>query len=124
MEESLPGKRSVAYPVAVLSGTAFALAFLLVSSLIAGAAVYFSPLSESVLSPIALALDGASALSGGFAAGRGSGRRGLVMGAAVGVLMLVLMLLLPLSADGGSGPLLKAAVCMPAALIGGVLGVR
>ena len=124
MEESLSAKRSVACPVAVLTGAAAALALLLVSSLVAGAAVYFSPLSETVLSPIALALDGAVALGGGFIAGRRSGRRGLVMGAAVGVILLALMLFLPLSADGGSGPLLKTAVCLPAALIGGVLGVR
>ena len=122
MEESLSAKRSVAYPVAVLTGVAFALAFLLVSSLIAGAVVYFSPLSETVLPAVALALDGAAALCGGFMAGHKSGRRGLVMGAAVGAVLLALMLLLPLSA--GSGPVLKAAVSLPAALIGGVLGVR
>ena len=123
MEESLSAKRNAAYPASILTGAAAALALLLVSSLVAGAVVYFSPLSETVLSPIALALDGAAALSGGFIAGRRSGRRGLVMGAAVGAVLLALMLFLPMSADGG-GSILKAAVGLPAALIGGVLGVR
>ena len=123
MEESLSAKRNAAYPASILTGAAAALALLLVSSLVAGAVVYFSPLSETVLYPVALVLDGAAALGGGFIAGRRSGRRGLIMGAAVGAILLALMLFLPVPADDG-GSILKAAICLPAALIGGVLGVR
>ena len=110
-----------AYLTSVLIGVASAALLLLTLSLAAAAAVYFSPLSEDVLSTVALFIDGAASLCGGFMAARCSGRRGLIMGASVGGILLLFTLLL-----GGSGgnAAAQTGVCLLSALAGGVLGVR
>ena len=109
-----------AFFTAVLIGLAGAALLLLILSLAAAAAVYFSPLSEDVLATVALFIDGAAALCGGFMAARCSGRRGLIMGAAVGAVLLLSTLLLGESGVSAA----QTGVCLLSALAGGVLGVR
>ena len=121
MEEKLRINGGAAYMTAVLIGVAGAALLLLILSLSVAAAVYFSTLSEDILGTVALFIDGAASLCGGFLAARCSGRRGLIMGAAVGAIILLLTLLL-----GGSGgnEASQIGVCLLSALAGGVLGVR
>lgn len=120
MEEKLRMNGGAAYMTAVMIGVVCAALLLLALSLAAAAAVYFSPLSEKVLSTVALFIDGAAALGGGFMAARCSGRRGLVMGAAVGGVTLLITLLL----SGNGADVAQIGVCLLSALAGGVLGVK
>ena len=122
MEGRIFAKGGASYFPAVLIGALGAAIVLLLLSLAAAAAVYFSPLNETVLAHTALFLDGAACLSGGFLAARCSGRRGLIMGAAVGAILLLLMLALGGAAEADW--VWKTGVCLLAACAGGVLGVR
>ena len=120
MEGKLRINGGAAYMTAVLTGVACAALLLLMLSLAAAAAVYFSPLSEKVLGTVALFIDGAAALWGGFMAARCSGRRGLIMGTAVGAVILLVALL----CGNGGNPAAQIVVCLLPALAGGVLGVK
>lgn len=122
MERKIPISGGAAYLPAVFIGVVTALILLLLLSLAAAAVVYFSPLSEDVMRSVALFIDGAVMLGGGFMAAKSSGKRGLLMGAAVGMILLVLML--PFGAPGGYSEGWKITVCLLSALAGGVLGVR
>lgn len=120
--EGKPGiNGGAAYITAVLTGTVCAALLLLALSLAAAAAVYFSTLNEDILGTVALFIDGAAALCGGFMAARCSGRRGLMVGTAVGAIIILITVLF-----GGSGGNAAAqiGVCLLSALAGGVLGVR
>lgn len=122
MEGKISLNGGAAYALAVLIGTVSALLLLLILSLAASAVVYFSPLSEDVLAKVALFIDGAVMLGGGFMAAKSSGRRGLIMGAAVGLILLLLMLV----CGGVAGPGSAGRICVGllCAMAGGVLGVR
>lgn len=72
-----------------------------------------------------LPLLGLSALAGGFAGAHALGRRGLVQGAKFGALLLVLLLAASL-ATGNVNPyalIIKAAIVMLCATLGGIFGV-
>lgn len=121
MEEKLTFSGGASYFIAVIIGLVAALLMLLLLSLAAAAVVYFSPISEEVLAQVALFIDGAAALTGGFMAAKSSGHRGLILGGVVGVILLALML--PLGTAGGIS-FWQSCICLLTALAGGVLGVR
>ena len=106
---------------AVLVGLALAWLGMLLCSLLASAVVYFAPFTDLVLGKLGLALEGLCLCVGGYAAGRLSGTRGLALGLLVGLLSLALLTLL--NGAGDHFPL-KALVCLAAAGLGGVVGVR
>lgn len=82
-------------------------------------------ISAACCHALQLPLLGLSAASGGFASAHALGRRGLVQGAKFGLLLLVLLLAATL-ATGNVSPaalIIKAAIIMLCAALGGILGV-
>lgn len=105
---------------AIMGGVAASLILMLLLSVPAALAVYYSSLSEAILPALALIINSLSLLAGGFLAGRLSGSCGLLLGLVVGVLATALMLLV-----GDTAETAAALACfLLAAMIGGVFGVR
>ncbi len=104
-----------------IHGLLAALALLLTFSLPAALIVYFSPLSETALTGVALLLDALAAGAGGWYAARRAGSRGLLCGALTALFLAPLLLLI---GPQTTGPAAQLLCCVVPALIGGIVGVK
>ncbi len=111
----------------LMTGLIYSFVFMAVCTIILSLMLWLSDFREHSLSTAAYVIHGASVLTGGFAAGRHSLRKGWMNGGLVGLFyagIIILVGFLGFNAGFSLQTLLLTGLCLVAASAGGILGVN
>jgi len=111
----------------ILTGLVYAFIFMAICTVVLSLMLWLSDFGEHSLGTAAYVVHGASVLTGGFAAGRHSLRKGWMNGGLVGILYALIIFLVGfLGFDAGASlqTLILFALCAVASAIGGIFGVN
>lgn len=118
-------KVSVSSPV--LGGALTACFWLAAGALLLSLILKFSSMHETSLPMYAMTVHGCASFAGGFSSGKRSGRKGWYFGGSLGILYAIIIILigfLSVNAGFSSHTWNLFAVVIPAAAIGGMIGVN